>query len=343
MPSRSLARYFKRIRLHVCTLLLAGAATASSAELAIPTRLQWNANYGYCGETSFICAGLYYGQYCSQYTARQLAAPNARQSSESSQLLLGVNDEQAAKAMHLSVTPWKPSSSSTAKDFLVWVETQILAGRPAIIGVFTNENLFYGSTSASAGDPDYDHIVPVVKVSATAATYNAADSLTISDNGLWDPSGPPAYLFTYRLGDFQKTRQQANDPHGLVYSLKSNGTNYGTAVNGVLDLNRDTIPVRVTASPNTELPAMKDKSNNPPAAGSVALTVTVTIPDQTVEYNLYRYDNFSKVPDKQFNANAGKAATRWRITRKVGSTFVVNLTIPSNQTAVFRAVRTSAP
>ncbi|MCX7218504.1 MAG: hypothetical protein NTY70_06060, partial [Burkholderiales bacterium] len=30
--------------------------------LAIPPRHQWNVNYGYCGEVSFISAGLYYGQ-----------------------------------------------------------------------------------------------------------------------------------------------------------------------------------------------------------------------------------------------------------------------------------------
>jgi hypothetical protein len=36
----------------------------------IPPRLQWNHNAGYCGEVSLISAGLYYGQYISQYDAR---------------------------------------------------------------------------------------------------------------------------------------------------------------------------------------------------------------------------------------------------------------------------------
>ena len=33
---------------------------------AIPARVQWNENNGYCGATSIISAGLYYGQYVSQ-------------------------------------------------------------------------------------------------------------------------------------------------------------------------------------------------------------------------------------------------------------------------------------
>jgi len=40
---------------------------------------QWDANYGYCGEVSLISAGLYYGQYISQYDARALASPNVPQ------------------------------------------------------------------------------------------------------------------------------------------------------------------------------------------------------------------------------------------------------------------------
>jgi hypothetical protein len=38
----------------------------------IPPRLQWEANFGYCGEVSLISAGLYYGQYLSQYDARAI-------------------------------------------------------------------------------------------------------------------------------------------------------------------------------------------------------------------------------------------------------------------------------
>ena len=43
---------------------------------AIPYRSQWNENNGYCGETSILSAGLYFGEYVSQYDARVLANIN---------------------------------------------------------------------------------------------------------------------------------------------------------------------------------------------------------------------------------------------------------------------------
>ena len=49
----------------------------------IAPRLQWNENSGYCGETSFISAGLHFGQYCSQFTARSLASPGVNQADPS--------------------------------------------------------------------------------------------------------------------------------------------------------------------------------------------------------------------------------------------------------------------
>ncbi|MBV8491774.1 MAG: hypothetical protein JO199_14705, partial [Candidatus Eremiobacteraeota bacterium] len=48
--------------------------TAYCRRNAIPVRWQWMNNAGYCGETALIAAGLYYGQYTSQYVARQLAS-----------------------------------------------------------------------------------------------------------------------------------------------------------------------------------------------------------------------------------------------------------------------------
>ena len=349
MTSRPRSRKFATALLVAASLPLHAAETALTANqsLPMPPRLQWNANDGYCGETSFISAGLYFGQYCSQYTARALASPGIPQSLAASQLLLGVNDLQAAQAMHLAATAWKSSASRSSEDFLVWVESQILAGRPVAIGVFTNEYLFYNDKSPNAGDPTYDHIVPVLGISpsspSAAPAYNPADALTFSDNGLWNPSGPPAFIFTYLFGDFQLTRKQANAPSGPIYSLKTGGPNYGIAFSGVLDLNHDTVPVRLATSVDSELPAMINNFNTPPPARNLGLTVTVTLPDQNAAYNLYRYDNFVKVPNSKFNASAGRAAAHWRIPPHSGPVFVVKVQIRSNETAVFRAVKSTAP
>ena len=128
------------------------AATYSVAN-PLPPRIQWNANYGYCGEASFISAGLFYGQYLSQYDARAIASNNARQNLSSSQLLLGVNDVAAAKAMHLAATPFNTSTqtSTTSHFFTHYARTStfsltrsyflcphLLCPQPPSLPAFTN-------------------------------------------------------------------------------------------------------------------------------------------------------------------------------------------------------------
>ncbi len=317
----------------------------------IPPRLQWNANYGYCGEVSFISAGLYFGQYCSQFAAREAASPGVRQSKESSQLLLGVNDLKAATTMRLTATRWKSTARSTAKEFLTWAKTNVLAGYPVIIGVFTNEYRFYRDTNPNAGDAEYDHIVPVYAIGSDEAplnpnskVYNGEDILFFSDNGLWDPSGTPPYTFSYRFSDFPKTRAEANARPGPVYSLKT-AANFGIVISGVADPGKQTIPVRLTTNVNYERPSLQNGAIVAPTPMPLTLTVTVSIPDERVAYNLYMYDSFIKVPTVRFNApaNVRKVTRTWKIPSNSGPTYTFDLPILSNQTVVFRAVRATAP
>jgi len=323
-------------------------AGAQRATLDIPPRLQWNANYGYCGETSFISAGLCYGQFCGQYVARGVASPGMPQSKSDSQLLLGVNDLATAKKMRLVAEGWDAPSGKTGADFLVWVKNHVFAGHPVVIGVFTNEFLFYNDRNKNAGDPDYDHIVPVVAMNfverqaPASGVFSASDWIAFSDNGLWGSSSHTPYRFQYGLNSFRKTRSEANSPNGSVYSLKVRG-NYGVAITGVADTNGDTIPVRLATSVNYERPSMKNGSNNPPTAMKLQITATVSLPNKQLSYNLYRYDKFDDVPTSRFNANASKAAQVWHIGPRSSSKYSVTMTISSDETAVFRAVRASAP
>ncbi len=143
----------------------------------IPPRLQWDQNFGYCGETSFICAGLYFGQYCSQYTARYIASDGEPQYLDGSQLLVGVNDEYTADQMSLNYNKWDhegdPSPpQGTTDDFFVWIKNHVVAGFPVIIGIFNNEYLLYGDTDPNAGDPEYDHIVPIIGVGSYSPLHD---------------------------------------------------------------------------------------------------------------------------------------------------------------------------
>lgn len=327
----------------------AGSGPKYEKKIDLPPRLQWNANSGYCGETSFISAGLFYGQYCSQFEARSIASPGVPQSKSDSQLLLGVNDVSTAAAMRLTAIPWNTTQQTGTREFLAWTKSQLLAGYPVIIGVFTNEYRFYGTLNPNAGDPDYDHIVPVVAMGSDKPLTTfpdldfPSDVLTFSDNGLWSPTSTPPYIFSYRFADFPKNRRQANGPRKPVYSLNNDAQNYGIAITGIVDLDGDTIPVRLETSVNSELPAMVDGSDTPPAPSSLEITATIPIPDTAVDYMVYRYDSFDDVPTSQFNANAGQAVESWYIPVKSTGKFVAKKTILSNATVIFRAVPASAP
>jgi hypothetical protein len=292
---------------------------------------------------------MHFGQYCSQFTARSIASPGVDQSDPSSQLLLGVNDVSAARKMRLQASEFHYPTQNNTKDFLAWVKSQALSGYVVIIGVFNNGIILGEWTGIDDGDPEYDHIVPVLgygsekSLEKYQSSYLPSDVITISDNGLYGPFGqPPAYqfLYSFKLKDFPGTRRQANNPAGPVYMLKNKPANYGIAIEGVMDLDAVTVPVRVTSNTNSE-PTMVDGSNVPPAPAPIQLTATVTPTVPGVPYNLYRYDDFNQVPVANFNAMAGSAVESWAVASGLGTNVIVNTM--SDQTVIFRAVPATAP
>ena len=352
--------------------ILAQAVPASSPNQfllqAMPVRFQWFANNGYCGEVSLISAGLKYGQYVSQYTVRKTIGSQA-----DDQVLLGVNDDAAAEALHLQYVQWNQQNTHA---FLTWVKAYVLNGYPVIMGVYTNECLFYGKCKSSSGDSEYDHIVPVLGILSSQPLtppslppspllpYIGSDSIIFSDNGLQgpvdNPIHPPClpnpanpYQFTYTFDQFQATRAQANK-NNQWYSLSSNTHTYGIAILGIRDDGHNTIPVTVVTNAasscaagqayvNYEYPSIKDGSNTKPVSMPLTLTVTVTIPDQSQVYKLYLYNDLSKIPNSQFNAHAGNAVQTWTIPAHSGSTYVITQNITSDAVAAYRAVPSTAP
>ena len=326
---------------------VAPLATAArySYDLGISPRLQWNSNYGYCGETSFISAGMHFGQYTSQWTARSAASPGVPQTEEESQLLIGVNDINAAEAMRLQAVAFDSESQQSTRQYLTWVKSMVLRGFPVIIGVFTNMSEFDDS---SDGESEYDHIVPVLGVgsqaplSASNRTYRGTDVISFSDNALDGNTSANSAVFRYRFNAFQKTRSQANDPDSASYSLRNKPMNYATAVTGVMDPDGVTIPVRLTSNADGEGVQDEDEMDAPPAARPINLTATVSIPDQNLGYTVYLYDDFTKVPIRNFNASAPSAIQSWSIAPGSGPSWSKTIGIMSNETRVFRAVPNTA-
>jgi hypothetical protein len=328
---------------------LPGGTATYSASNNIPPRLQWNENFGYCGEVALISAGLYYGEYLSQYDARAIASNNTPQYRSNSQLLLGVNDTHAAAGMHLAYNEWNTQSETNTPAFLAWVKGQVVAGHPVAIGLYTNEWRFYRNSNPNAGDPDYDHIVMVTGIKSDypltgPAVYHASDVITFSDNGLWTgtSSGQPQYTFSYPLGSIQATRQQANAKTGNIYSLANDGSNYGIAITGVADTDHETVPVRIATNVNYESPQIANGSSKRPAPMPLTLTVTVSGLHPGVAYNLYRYDSMASVPNSAFNANASRASQKLSFTAS-STSYTITLNIQSGDEVIYRAVPVSAP
>ena len=311
---------------------------ATSVALDITPRLQWEANFGYCGEISMTSAGLYFGQYISQYDARALAAPGVKQAKDASQLLLDANEGVAATAMKLDFEIWP--KSGTPDDFLVWLKTHLVANHPVVLGVFENTSIF--DFTAEAGD-DYDHIVPVLGYSSshplTDPQVYPDDQLTFSDNGDYDQSVSTSPLvFTYAVGSFVFDRaHQPSQPYYL-----DNGEDSAIAILGIADPNGETLPVQLQTDKNTEEPEMVDGSSTRPAASPVTLTITVSGLSPGTSYVLYKYTSFGKVPTASYNAHAADAAAQTPIAA-ASATFTTQETIMSNEMAIYRAVRASDP
>jgi hypothetical protein len=313
----------------------------------IGPRYQWNHNYGYCGEVSEISAGLYYGQYLSQYDARA-AADDVPQNRYRSQLLLGVNALRAAETMHLRAIARTGKFNRSPRDFLAWVKENVLLGRPVAIGIYMNQFRFYGKRNPTAGSPQYDHIVPVIGIESSHERdergYFPDDAITFSDNGEWSSSRRDAqYYFSYAFTAFQKTRREANSHHGPIYSLTDDHRDFGIAILGVQDEDKETLPIRVTTNINYEHPQIAAGSARRPPPEPLELTITVSGLTQGTKYNLYRYNALESIPNGAFNKQASKANEKWVIAGRAGGKFVMTEKIMSDDVAAYRAVPVNAP
>lgn len=299
----------------------------TSASYPMPIRLQWDSNFGYCGEASLIAAGMSFGQYTSQFTARSLASPGLTQDDEESQLLLGINDQVATAKMKLAAAEYLPQSqrkSPLASGFLSWIKDNVQKGYRVIIGLYCQ----------GLRDSEYDHIVPVFD--ATTETKQVTPGRTKNTSGLTFSDNYGNVFHGFYKG-FIRTRSAANRRTSPRYSLPDGVINYGLAVTGVLDLDGDTIPVHLSASRNDE-PVLSEGASKPPQPAALKLQATVSIPDESVAYRVYYYNDFAKVPSHAFNAGASNAIQSWTIEPHSGSSATFEINGLTSETVIFRAV-----
>jgi hypothetical protein len=258
-------------------------------------RNQWLGNDGYCGEMSLISAGLYYGQYLSQYDVR--AAGNGA-NAQLSQLILEPSSDAKSNILQAAANLGLIASLHTDSDptsFLTWVKGELIAGHPVIIGVYENCNLFEVDLP---GDNDYDHIVIVTGFHSnhdlTDGNYYSDDVLTFWDHGLW--TGDPVASQTFSSFDsFPNTRSKANSGDNL-YSLPLGVTTYGVSISGVTDPSAARLTATVSAT--DELEVIKDMGwdgeSPPPAqpprpARSSPMSISINYVGLSPTFTLFKY------------------------------------------------------
>jgi hypothetical protein len=240
---------------------------------------QWENNNGYCGEVSLMSAGLANGQWVSQYNTRMVCGgffgpesdgmgPSLRQAgidprksppdgNVNAQLLIetpyqgltGPYDYDSAKRcasnaglallQYPSNSGYQMPNSGLAgyRDFMRWIKAQVIAGHRVVFGIL----------DAGGTDPQYDHIVTVIKIGTNHApddaSYYPDDVVYFDDHGVYtlkrsgsgrwsfanNPGIPPGagsdgkgctpYIFAYSFASFVKTRRQENANKAAAYAV----------------------------------------------------------------------------------------------------------------------------
>lgn len=244
----------------------ADSGSGPSPQLDIPPRQQWENDGGYCGETSIQAVGLYYGAWISQQVARTVAG---------GELLIGVNDDKALDALHLAHTTWDTASAQPQfESFMAWVKSHLEQRVPVVYAIYLTDGI---------NDPDYDHIVPAMGITAASASgYSAADTLISSDNF--------GDRIERSIGGLSATRRScasSSTQGGCV----PRDVDYGFAITGISDARSATLPVRIKVPVDRE-------PNVSVGEAAVQLTASVTVSGLQSGHNyaLLRYDDYTKVP-----------------------------------------------
>ena len=276
------------------------------------SRVQWNANQGYCGETSVQTALLRFGAWMSVFDVRAVIAQvqpkivnPSLTAQQQQQLLIGENDQATAAALSLRYEeysaagdPTQPAGNTKTADFLAWMKKQARQGFSVSFGVFTSS----GKPGASGGQQTYDHIVSYASIQSNYNDdlYHADDILCFNDWYLGPNLDGSPYCYAFSDTVFVTTRTSC-DASGLVWCLPDaadpeTGGNYGIAYKGSADA--QAFPVSVVPSSNVEgsATAMPDGSNDRPALLSTTTqTLTLTVSGLTAgaAYKLYQFNSWN--------------------------------------------------
>jgi hypothetical protein len=282
----------------------------------IKDRQQWQKNDGYCGETSFIMAGMHLaGQYVSEYDVRAAANPSlSDRAAQAHQLLIGdvgstdTNDKAASDKLKLRYAFYSPTTPSTGNvgEYLGWIKAQLRRGRAPTICVYCKD----------CGNVEYDHIVTAISYESTSnddlfhpgdaftycdhlgaypsgnaddGDYTASDWQAIAANGGIDASSCTRIVVNSLSDPFFGSRADADAR--TSYTMPDDVRNYGIAHLGPVDLDNELLRVEMTSDKTFEAPEIQTFSvGNGARPASMDLTLTITVSglstDPTKQYVL---------------------------------------------------------
>jgi hypothetical protein len=187
----------------------------------IKDRQQWQKNDGYCGETSFMMAGMHLaGQYVSQYDVRAAANPSrSARAAQEHQLLIGdvgstdTNDKAASDKLKLRYAFYSPTTPSTGNvgEYLGWIKAQLRRGRAPTICVYCKD----------CGNVEYDHIVTAISYESTSNDdlFRPGDAFTYCDHlGAYPSGNADDGDYTRRVTGKRLQRTAASTPQ-VAYAL----------------------------------------------------------------------------------------------------------------------------
>lgn len=197
--------------------------TATTVALNVPPRKMWGWGpgiSGYCGETCFQASLATYGAWIS--------AEWVRYADGDAELLIGVNDEKAAKGLNLEYEVYS-GFKTTADDYLKdFVKPQIQSGAPVTMGFYE---------LLKSGDRDYDHIMIIFGIDLDAS----GKVVGIRYNDWWSKT-ESRHLCRYTSGTtknphFIATRtgcNSASNPESQPYDYCiPSGSQYAIALTGL--------------------------------------------------------------------------------------------------------------
>ncbi len=325
----------------------------------IAQKQQWNTNFGYCGETSFIAAAMFNGMYMSQYDLRKYISISGTQSNQEDQLLLGEpNEIKAANIFKFTYERWSDSTmyknSTSTSTFINWANQYTSTNIPVVSAVYLKSTLIEDGEDAN---DEYDHIISLVECNPN--TIKLCDNfLTKSPESTERTFNltPDTIIYTYQLPTFIRNRDDALDSSS-VYSLPlSDSTtgivNYGIALTGIVSSEPKLIRIQITTS-DYEINEMEEGENEPrPIPNTMHLVLHLYNLNPNETYYLYRYMLPELVPTSHFNSSYTNYVSNTN-SNKISRTTLnypsfsmdrqLSVTIQSNEIALYRCVPSTAP